>query len=240
MFFEHDFQAFVTKPIDIIEMDSVLKKWVYDRDREAANAAESSAVDDSYEEKEIVIEIPGVNAKKVLALYDDDTDIYLPLLRSYVTNTPNTLEKLRSVSAENLSDYVISVHGLKGTSASIGAEQIRAQALELENISRAGDLQGVLAGNDKLIADTEIIVANVKAWLEKNIHDSKQRKKSPDKELLARLRESCESYDMDSIDKAMTELESFDYDEDGDLVKWIREKIDISKLGEVAKRLAEI
>jgi len=186
------------------------------------------------------IKIPGVDTKKGLALYAGDTGIYLPLLRSYITNTPSTLEKLKNVSAENLSSYVITVHGLKGTSAGIGAEDVRAKALELENLSRAGDLQGVLARNDKLIADAQVVVANVKEWLDKNdVHEAKPRKKAPDRELLARLRESCESYDMDGIDEAMKELESCDYDEDAELVTWIREKIDISKMGDVAKRLAE-
>jgi Signal transduction histidine kinase len=241
MFYEHDFQAFVTKPIDIMEMDSVLRKWVYDRNRDkhVSDTPDSSPLED--EEIEIEINIPGVDSKKGLSLYAGDTGIYLPLLRSYIKNTPSTLEKLKNVTAENLPGYVISVHGLKGTSAGIGAEEVRAQALELENLSRAGDLQGVLAKNDKLLADAQVIVANVKEWLDKNdVHDAKPRKKAPDRELLVHLRESCESYDMDGIEETMKELESFDYDEEADLVKWIREMIDISKMGDVAKRLKEV
>ena len=234
MFYEHDFQAFVTKPIDVMELDAALRKWVRDGTREEVPISlESSGNDEN-----TAIEIPGVDTKRGLALYADDKGIYVPLLRSYIANTPGVLEKMRTVSKENLSDYVITVHGLKGTSAGIGAEDIRVQALELENESRAGDLKGVLAKNDKLIADTEVIVANVKAWLDKNdVHDAKPRKKSPDKELLAKLRESCENYDIDGVDKAMTELESADYEENADLIVWIREKINISKMGEVAKRL---
>jgi hypothetical protein len=33
----------------------------------------------------------------------------------------------------------------------------------------------------------------------------------------------------------MKELEICDYDEDADLVSWLREKINISKMGEAAK-----
>jgi PAS domain S-box-containing protein len=240
IFYEHDFQAFITKPIDVIEMDAVIKKWVRDKNREEVLIQnEHSAVDIQIEN--MVIEIPGVDTEKGLSLVAGAKKIYLPMLRSYASNTPKVLDKLRSVSAENLHDYVITVHGLKSTSAGIGAEAIREAALKLESMSRSGDLQGVLAKNDKLIAETEIIVANIKAWLEKNdVHEVKLRKKAPDKELLARLRESCESYNMDDIEKAMSELESADYDEGADLVTWIREKIDISKMGDVAKRLKEL
>jgi CheY-like chemotaxis protein/HPt (histidine-containing phosphotransfer) domain-containing protein len=259
LFYAHDFQAFISKPIDVVEMDSVLRKWVRNETKEkaahsgahadgasasGAQASGGSSKPDVLPEEEgedIVIEIPGVDTQKGLFLYAGKTDVYLPLLKSYAANTPGVLEKLRSVTAETLPAYVISVHGLKGTSAGIGAEDVRAAALELETKSRAGDLDFVLANNGKLIADAEIIVANVKAWLDKYnaSRGAKPRLKAPDRELLARLRESCENYDMDGIDEAMSELEKADYEEGADLLAWIREKIDISKMDEVAERLAK-
>ncbi|MDR2730252.1 MAG: Hpt domain-containing protein, partial [Treponema sp.] len=178
--------------------------------------------------------------EKGLSLYAGETKVYLPLLRSYTANTPGILDKLRNVSAQTLPAYVITVHGLKGTSAGIGAEAIREAALDLETKSRAGDLQGVLARNDRLIADAETVVANIKAWLEEYDarSEKKPRLKAPDRELLERLRRSCESYDIEGVDAVMSELESADYEEGADLVAWIRGKIDISKMGEVAARLA--
>jgi len=243
MFYAHGFQDFITKPIDVMEMDTILRKWVYDskrHDSESSGAPDSIAASEDKDEN-IEIIIPGVDTKKGLSLYAGDMDIYLPMLRSYIANTPETLEKLRSVTGENLSDYVISVHGLKGTSAGIGAEDVRAQALELENLSRSGDLQSVWAKNGKLIADTEIVVANVKAWLEQyDTRNAKPRVKAPDRELLAKLRQCCENYDMSGIDEVMLELDKNDYEEDADLIAWIREKIVISEIGEVAERLAQL
>jgi HPt (histidine-containing phosphotransfer) domain-containing protein len=140
-----------------------------------------------------------------------------------------------------LHDYVIAVHGLKGTSAGIGAETIREAAMKLETMSRAGDLDGVLAQNDRLIEDAQTGVAAIKTWLERNgaalPGSAKPRLKAPDREVLSRLLQSCENYDMNGIDKAMSELESADYEEDADLVTWLREKIDISEFAEAAAQL---
>jgi PAS domain S-box-containing protein len=245
MFYEHGFQAFISKPIDVMEMDSVIRKWVRKNTHENAPVSGVSSADlpaENENEENMIIEIPGVDTKKGLSLYVGETDVYLPLLRSYIANTPGVLDKMRNVSAETLPAYVITVHGLKGTSAGIGAEAIREAALELETKSRAGDLQGVLAKNGKLISDTETIVANVKTWLEQYDANSekKPRLKSPDRELLAQLRQSLEKYDMVGIDKAISELEKADYDEDADLIVWLRAKIETAEFTEAAEKLAKI
>jgi len=236
-FYEHGFQAFISKPIDIFEMDSVIKKWVRDDSREDVPVNDDLITPDNT--SNLVIHIPGVNTKKGLSLCGGKVNLYLPLLRSYTVNMPEILDKLKAVSAENLSDYVITIHGLKGASASVCAEAIQEEALELENLSRIGDLQGVLAKNDKFISDTQVIVANIKTWLEQydiNI-DKRPRLKIPDPELLALLRQNCESYDMKGMDKIMSELESFDYEEGADLITWLREKIETAEFDEAAERL---
>jgi len=167
MFYQHGFQAFISKPIDIMELDSVIRKWVRNEPIESSSIPNTTVPGASYNDKP-VISIPGVDTEKGLSLYGDDLDIYLPTLRSYVSYTTDVLDKLRNVSEETLPEYVINVHGLKGTSASIGAEIVRESALNLEMLARAGDLQGVLARNDRFIKGTESIVANIKAWLKKH------------------------------------------------------------------------
>jgi len=140
-----------------------------------------------------------------------------------------------------LPEYVISVHGLKGTSAGIGAEEVREQAWELEQLSRAGNLQSVLEKNGNLIADAEVIVESVKKWLAQyDSKNAKPRKKAPDKELLKKLKECCENYDMSGIDEVMAELDKNDYEENADLISWLKEKLVVSEVGEVAERLAQV
>jgi HPt (histidine-containing phosphotransfer) domain-containing protein len=113
------------------------------------------------------IQIPGIDIKKGLDLYDDDEDIYLAVLRSYLDNTPEVLNIMRNVSAETLSEYTVAAHGVKGTSTNIGAEEIRKEALELELMGKAGDLNGILARNEAFLKKADELISNIQSWLKK-------------------------------------------------------------------------
>ena len=113
----------------------------------------------------MTIKIPGVDTEKGLELYDDDLDIYVSVLRSYASNTPAALDKLRNVSAETLSDYAATVHGVKGISANIGAEEAKKAAAKLEEMAKNGDLPGVLAQNEAFLKQMDDLVSGIRNWL---------------------------------------------------------------------------
>ncbi|MCL2791908.1 MAG: hypothetical protein FWD87_02345 [Spirochaetaceae bacterium] len=113
------------------------------------------------------IKIPGIDVDKGLELYEGDTNMYLRFLRLYVTKMPEALAKLRNVSENTLKDYVISIHGAKGISDVIGAEEARKTAKQLEAMAKEGDLAGVLAQNNAFISYAENLVDNIRSWLEK-------------------------------------------------------------------------
>ena len=110
--------------------------------------------------------IPGVNMEAGLDLYGGEMDIYMTVLESFAANTLTALDKMRNVTKENLSDYAIIAHGIKSVSLTIAAEEISKRAMKLEVMAKAGDLAGVLAENDVFLKDVEILVSNVKHWLE--------------------------------------------------------------------------
>jgi CheY-like chemotaxis protein len=233
LFYAHGFQAFITKPIDIMRLDSVLMEWVRDKSKD-------QVLTESQKEEKPNIEIPGVNAEKGLSICGGDGEIYRTVLRSYAADTTTVLEKIREVTTETLQDYRIAVHGIKGSSANIGAEAIRQKAANLEIMAQNGNLSGILDQNDALLHETESLVADIKAWFEKQAdHTVKPQLPEPDRELLTRLRQSCEEFDSDNADKVMKELESANYDKDAELVTWLREKIDTFDFDEIAGRLAD-
>jgi len=186
------------------------------------------------------INIPGLDAEAGLALYDGETDIYIAVLRSYVTNALKVMEKLRTVSEETILDYAISAHGLKSISAGIGAEKVRAAALELELEAKAGNLSGILAKNEDLLKEAELLAFGIRTWLEElDSRNPKPLLERPDRYLLARLQRSCKAYDMKGIDEVMDKLESADYKSEATLVTWLREKIDALDFSSAASRLSE-
>ena len=113
----------------------------------------------------MAIGIPGVNEENLYALFEDDMELYISALSSFLVNTPMALNKLRNVSQETLQDYSICVHGIKGTCASICAEEARKKALELEMMSKNGDLPGVLAANEIFLKYMENLLDNLQKWL---------------------------------------------------------------------------
>jgi len=193
-----------------------------------------------YTEDYQAIDIPGVDTAKGLSLCDGDRGLYRAVLRSYVADISGVIRKIRDVTVETLPGYAIAVHGIKGSSANIGAESVRETASGLETMVHSGDLQGVLAVNSGFLDDTARILAAINSWLKSQEDKTvKPRRNAPDAEVLARLRRSCDEYDSVSIEKAMDELDSARYDTDNDLVVWLRERVDMYDFAEAAKKIAE-
>ncbi|MCL2293363.1 MAG: Hpt domain-containing protein [Spirochaetes bacterium] len=118
----------------------------------------------------MTITISGVDEQNGLALYGGDVSVYLSVLNAYVSYTPAIIDKLRNVSAETLPAYIFAIHTLKGTCASIGAEEARKTAIEMESIAKAGDLARLQAENDAFLKRMDTLVANIKSWLKQ--HDT--------------------------------------------------------------------
>jgi CheY-like chemotaxis protein len=250
IFLSSGFDGYISKPIDLRQLDNALNKFIRDKKHERKNSfnvlsgRKAEIAVDSDNQAEIIpsidLNIPGIDARMGLALYMNNMDIYISVLRSFVPNVLSNIENMRDVSEESLPDYAVYVHGMKSISANIGAEKLRSAALNLENMAKDGDLAGVLAQNKKFLMESKKAAANVQAWLEKyDTGNSKPQLESPDKDLLASLCKYCEVYDMNEIDDIMDKLESVNYKSNASLVKWLREKINNSDFSSVTNRLSE-
>jgi CheY-like chemotaxis protein/HPt (histidine-containing phosphotransfer) domain-containing protein len=250
MFLATGFDGFISKPIDIRQLNDALNKFVRDKAQEPSESPGQSTADTPQQSDapndSSAINIPGIDAEAGLSLYDNDRDIYLQVLRAFIPNALTLMEKMRGFSAGTkdseytLADYTIYVHGLKGISAGIGAKKIKDAAQNLEMAAKAGESALVLSENPSFLEEAKELISQIQKWFDEfDKQNPKPLLPCPDITLLARLRKCCEAFDMDGIDDVLDELERANYEKDALLVTWLREKINELEFTDVVSRLEE-
>ena len=119
----------------------------------------------------MILNVPGLNFQQGLDVFDGEEDDYVSALKSFINSVPGIVAKLRNVTAENLQDYIINVHGLKSTGGWICAENVQREAMELEALAKAGNLSEIESRNDKFLNDVNIFIDNLEAELQKNLEE---------------------------------------------------------------------
>jgi signal transduction histidine kinase/CheY-like chemotaxis protein len=285
MFLEHGFQAYLPKPIDVMLLDSLLNEWIRDKHAQppqeaAQDAPEARAsLDIPKQDIELLnmnkfdmselstrelnmqnLNVVGLDIEAGCERFGGE-DIYMEVVKSYATHTPELLDKLRQVKEETLADYAVNVHGLKGSSYGICADGIGKMAQELELAAKQGDMATVRAKNDPLIREVEALLSALPSvWKEvfgKEVPEKeilgkeisgkdasregeiggKIVKSAPDPSLLRDLREYCSRYDVTNMEKVLSELERYTYESQDDLVKWLRKQLDDLEYEQICARL---
>jgi signal transduction histidine kinase/AmiR/NasT family two-component response regulator len=245
MFLSRGFNAFISKPIDIMRLDTLLNQWVRDKQTEdILQQAEQLRAAMSLAEAEleaILIDTYGVKGIDFNAGVDryGNEDGYMMVLRSYAVHTPELLTKLRSLSPETLPDYAVTVHGLKGASYGICAGEIGGQAEKLEHAARSGDYDTVSRENVNFIGKVEALLAELEQLLQNAAEKSppRQRAAAPDKALLAKLLDAAKHFKSLVMEEVVSELEGYEYESGGELVAWLREELDNLEYEAIQKRL---
>ncbi|MDR0402885.1 MAG: response regulator [Treponema sp.] len=241
MFLEAGFNSFIAKPIDIMRLDMILNQWVRDKQSEETlwkaeeeNSPESESPGETLEN----VKLEGMDFAAGLKRYGTE-NIYLRILRSYVTHSPELLLRLGSLTRETLPDYAVTVHGLKGASYGICAEEIGRDAEELEFAAKAGDYEKVETKNAAFIAKVEARLDDLRKLLENGEEDGSGKTKAfaPDRALLEKLVDASRRFKPAIMEEVLAELEKYDYESDGELIPWLREQIDNLEYDAVGEKL---
>ena len=259
MFLNKGFQAFLSKPLEVNNLDLIIQEWIRDEELEK-----------TYKEKQIIVDgqkiidvrggkdrrivtnrrcgidrrsldnkVLGIDMNKGLMRFGGNMESYLQVLRSYMANTPPLVEKIKSINQDTLAEYAIIVHGIKGSSRGICADLVGNKAEALEKAAKAGNIDFVIANNANFIADTEKVLTSLEEmFTETAAKNSKPSKDKPDREILIRLLTSCKAYDMDGVDEAMTEIEKYEYNSDDGLTIWLQENVDQMNFEQIIEKLS--
>jgi len=259
IFLSKGFQAFLAKPIDLPRLDEVIRHFVRDKEQEKLFAHMQPFVDDllspdlrNRQDTQILPDrrsgidrrqshtLPAVwlDISKGIERFGGDRDTYLQILRSYATNTRPLLESITHISEDTLADYCITVHGIKGSSRGIFAEMLSNSAAVLEFAAKTGDFNYVSKHNPLFLADAWKLIHELEAMLSALEAESpKEKKATPDRRVLAKLLAACKAYDIDGVDEAMADLESYQYSFDDGLAYWLRDKVKLAAFKEITERL---
>ncbi|MDR3321110.1 MAG: response regulator [Synergistaceae bacterium] len=251
MFLANGFDDFLPKPIEILKLRGLVEKWVpAERQRAAAKNSHNKANQgarfaDSGSQNQpkasiAGLHIDGLDVATGISRFGDE-NIYLEILRSYMEHTPPLLDKLRSATRDSLAEFAVMVHGIKGASSGICAPKVAELAAELEFAARNGDFETAEAKKIAFIKAVEDIIAALDAKLgAQSPPAARGRKSAPDADLLEKLLNRCERYDVSGMTEILEELEKYEYESGGELVEWIGSMVNDLEYDDILKRLKDM
>jgi signal transduction histidine kinase/CheY-like chemotaxis protein/HPt (histidine-containing phosphotransfer) domain-containing protein len=247
MFLEKGFSDYLSKPIEIRKLNEILERWIPKEKRAAfsdvgfshGEPRQNSALLPLARGLKEALDVSGVNFEKAMNQFGGSTEAFLGVLRSYVKHTPAILEILRSPAPETLHEYAIAVHGLKGSSYGVCADSVGKLAEELETAAKEGRLELVLAKNGALFAAAEKLLSGISPVL-KSIDREKGKngvRQAPDRSTLETIMEASSKCDITALEKTVSALELFSYENRADLVTWLRDQTDNLEYEAIRERL---
>jgi CheY-like chemotaxis protein len=265
MFLENGFDDFIPKPIDIRQLDCVLRKFVRDKyPLEAGKVAHGKNASVSIEENNPVstgtllsgVSVEGLDIIRGLKRYQGDEGTYLSILRSFTSGLDSILDSIEKFnsedfniedfnsedfSIEDLNDYIMKVHGVKGAGQDIFAEQIGSLAATLEDAAKDGDISFIISNNPAFVKISRKFVNDVKkVFAEIESDKSKHNKDKIDRNLLEQLLSACQQFNIDNAEAAIAEIDKYQYGSDDELADWLKKKIDMVAFSDIEERLSEI
>ncbi|MCL2500308.1 MAG: transporter substrate-binding domain-containing protein [Defluviitaleaceae bacterium] len=252
LFLLNGFDDYLSKPIDLRQMNRLLNKMIRDKQptkiieaarRAAALRKAIMTSDDDTHVKALLFDkkIDGLDISDGIGNMGGDEKAYIQILRSYAINVRSQLPVIESVDETTLAKYKIIVHGIKGTSYYIGALQIGDMAKNLEQASENVDIAYVRENNPIFLEAARVFIDGLDVlFSDIDAENPKPIKNAPDKETLAKLLDACKSFNMDDLDAAIEEIEQYQYESDDGFMDWLRETLSSMDLRQIAAKLTDM
>jgi signal transduction histidine kinase/DNA-binding response OmpR family regulator len=250
IFLQNGFDDFISKPIDIRQMNTVLNKFIRDKQPpEVIIAAKKQAEE---KKKQVTgtrlfskLEIEGLDISGGIAQLDGNEESYLNVLRAYTVNTGRLLTAIDSINENELTGYEITgyeitLHAIKGSSYSICANSLGKLAEDLENAAKEKDWDYINRHNAPFIKAAWKLVNNIDTFLS-SIKSRKPKlvKDKPDRDTLSNLLAACDTFDMGKVEALMKEINSYQYESDNGLADWLQKNVELVNFDEIVNKLKE-
>jgi len=199
IFMENGFDGFISKPIDIRQLNLSLNKLIRDK--------QSPEVLDTARQQTL-------KNNMAKSATEDQPASYFNLAALFVLDAEKAFEILNNLHSnayrrtDDIQIYVTNVHAMKSALANIGENELSAAALKLEQAGKAKDIK-------VMMAETPAFLTALRETIEKNKPKGNDRDAIVEysdsdnmylEEKLLVIQKSCEDYDKKTANKALAEL----------------------------------
>jgi len=198
MFMENGFDGFISKPIDIRQLNASLNKLIRDKyPPEVVESARQQAA--RIMAKSSAEKVQPSSGPELAATFTRDAEKAIANLKTIISNAFRRADDFRQ--------YVINIHSMKSALANIGETGLSAAALKLELAGRAENIPVIMS-------ETPVFLEKLGKVIERNrpnenesdiiINDSKDLAYLSEK--LGVIRAACEKYDEATANTTLSEL----------------------------------
>jgi CheY-like chemotaxis protein/HPt (histidine-containing phosphotransfer) domain-containing protein len=170
-FLESGFDDCLFRPIEARGLGELLEKWVGKRAGSGQNKTAGH-----------MPEIDGVDTASGLRRAGGNERAYFEALGVFSRDAAVRLKTLKDLAANNMDDFVVSVHGLKGAAVNIGAASLAEEAALLEAAGRERDMAVIFGRIDGFMAAAEKITDNIRHALDARTAKETGEERAPSRE----------------------------------------------------------
>jgi signal transduction histidine kinase/CheY-like chemotaxis protein/HPt (histidine-containing phosphotransfer) domain-containing protein len=212
MLLKNGFNDFLSKPIDVLKLNSILVKWL-PKDKQRYIQDEIEAQDKiPVNGGGFGVEIEGVNTEKGLKMIGGDTGKYIKMLTLFYAESLKKINEIEdSLEKKDYSLYTTLVHGLKSSSAVIGAEILSEDAKKLEKAGNNKDFAYISNNNAKFMEDYKKLLEKIKEIIPKDAPDARNGVLDPVllRKTLSELKQAIEAFDSVAINENVTVIKGY-------------------------------
>jgi len=190
MFLETGFDDFISKPIDIRQLNKVLKTWIRDK-------APPEVVEKAKQEQGTDKDVIPQTKIDLLSVFAKDTKKILPIIES-------TLESIAKTTEEDLRGFTIKIHAMKSALANINEKEASNLAAELEKAGKEQNRNKIEAETPAFLAKLKDIIENID--LKADTGADADENPAYLQEQLQIISVACEVYDVETIEAALEDL----------------------------------
>jgi signal transduction histidine kinase/CheY-like chemotaxis protein/HPt (histidine-containing phosphotransfer) domain-containing protein len=206
MFLDNGFDGFISKPIDVSELDSVLNKYV---------------------KKEVEPESYGQSAygkptESADLSYNDDTEdiainLMLQIKKVFIKDAAKAIliiseELQKGSSSWDLKTLDITFHGMKSAAGNIEEVELSEAAKSLEFAAKEKRTEDILANTESFLQQLEATIQKCTGEISED--DKQEGDLQTLKECAERIESACRDYDEETANPILLDLEQYSWDED--------------------------